>query len=365
MLASGTMLKQAICVLLLALIGYWVSIRAVRLGVFQNTYNHSPGKCFRLQGIEYGAEDIQVLPNGLAFISSGLSYLAKDSRKDVVGKIFLFDFNHPTVAPKELKITGEKQFTTIDPHGICIWINRKSGEVYLYVVNHAIEVEAVEKFRFNREKLSLEHVRRIQSDVNFHKRLNDIAVIGEDQFYYTNFEYWNFATEVWLNLQWGEIGFYDGNNATIVAGGLVCPNGIKVSRDGKLVYVSHTGDGDIRVYKRNPDNSLTHEQSYYFGTFVDNLDIDAETGDLWVGSHPSFSKMMRYIHDMKGYASPSQVFRLRFPASSTGSKEPEVTEVYANDGTQQEGSTVAVKYKKGLLIGSIGTHATYCDLAHY
>lgn len=356
------MLKLAIFVLAIAFVGYWLLGRIERIGGFQTTYNHSPGKCFNLKGIEYGSEDIQVLPDGLAFISSGLVFVDKVKRQGVVGKIYLFDFNRPNDAPVELKLTGEKRYTTIEPHGINIWIHPKTGEVFLYIVNHAHDVESVDKFRFNREKLSLEHVRRIESEVNFHKKLNDLIVVGEDQFYYTNFVYWNMAVEMGLGFRWGSIGFYDGNKATIVVDGLVTPNGITVSKDGKFLYVAHVGEEDIRIYKRNADNSLTYEKSIYVGTISDNLDIDADTGDLWVGSHPSFFKLLDYVHDMKGYLSPSQVFRIRFPP---GSSEPVITEVYANDGSQQEASTVAVKYKRGLLIGSVGTRGSYCQLNNY
>jgi len=43
-----------------------------------------------------------------------------------------------------------------------------SGDVYLYVVNHTPDGEAVDKFKFNGPKKTLEHVRRIDHQPDFH-----------------------------------------------------------------------------------------------------------------------------------------------------------------------------------------------------
>lgn len=44
------------------------------------------------------------------------------------------------------------------------------------------------------------------------------------------------------------------------------------------------------------------------------------------------------------------------------SRPIEVEEVYADDGKELSGSSVAVVYGNRLLIGSVATHAVLCDM---
>ena len=69
----------------------------------------------------------------------------------------------------------------------------------------------------------------------FFHRLDDIAIVGEDQFYFTNFFYLNMDLEVLLGLHWGSIGFYDGTAGTLLVTELLVPNGIVLSSDNKSV----------------------------------------------------------------------------------------------------------------------------------
>ena len=77
------------------------------------------------------------------------------------------------------------------------------------------------------------------NDFSFYRRLNDIAVVAEDQFYFTNFFYLNLDLEVLLGLQWGSIGFYDGTAGTILVSNLRVPNGLVLSTDHKSVEWYH------------------------------------------------------------------------------------------------------------------------------
>jgi arylesterase / paraoxonase len=68
-----------------------------------------------------------------------------------------------------------------------------------------------------------------------YSRLNDLVVIGEDQFYFTNYYYGNLDLEVLLQLRWGSIGFFDGAKAKLIETGLYIPNGLMLSPNQKLV----------------------------------------------------------------------------------------------------------------------------------
>lgn len=53
---------------------------------------------------------------------------------------------------------------------------------------------------------------------------------------------------------------------------------------------------------------------------------------------------------------------LRIKIKDDGLLDEATRDVYSNDGTQQSASTIAVTYGKKMLIGSIYTTATLCDL---
>ncbi|NWI17435.1 PON2 arylesterase, partial [Crypturellus soui] len=73
---------------------------------------------------EYGSEDIDILPNGLAFISSGLKYPGMHSfAPDKPGEIFLMDLNEDNPRPIQLRISRGFDLASFSPHGISIYID--------------------------------------------------------------------------------------------------------------------------------------------------------------------------------------------------------------------------------------------------
>ena len=63
-------------------------------------------------------------------------------------------------------------------------------------------------------------------------------MVGDDQFFFTNYYYMNDVLELTLMLRWGSLGFFDGAQSTLLETGLFIPNGIAKSPDGRSV--SHT-----------------------------------------------------------------------------------------------------------------------------
>ena len=53
----------------------------------------------------------------------------------------------------------------------------------------------------------------------------------------------------------------------------------------------------------HPSQVPTHE--YDMGTQVDNIEVDPDTGDLWIGCHPLSYAFMDFL-DLFRYAHPSQ-----------------------------------------------------------
>jgi len=355
------MLKKFIAVVVIAFVVRELFVYIEWLNLFEHTFNHRPGECFRLQGIEDGSEDMQLLPNGLAFISSGYIALGRETSelfRHRVGKIFLFDFNNPKKPPERLKIVTSdgKEYELISPLALGLWIDKPTGTTFLFVSRLKKNDMIVDKFLFDETARTLTHVRRIPQQPEFHA-FNDLVLVGEDQFFYSNFMYTNNFLEMLLGVRWGSLGFFDGQQATLLDTGLNTPNGVALSPDGKFLYVACSCSREILVYNRHTNNSISFDNAFNIGTIVDNLIVDEETGDLWCGAHAVSYKALRYMDDPTNIA-PSQVLRVKM----SNGKPVNITEIFFDDGSLISASSVALRRGRGLLIGSINTHAVYCEL---
>lgn len=157
------------------------------------------------------------------------------------GNILLFDFNKPEDDVKKLNILSSSTFDPqqFNPHGISYWQDPDSGTVWLYVINHLVNGEAIEVFEYIPTEYSLKHIKRIQHPILASP--NDLLMISPDSFYFTDDHYFRHhllkTIEGYLQLPISSVGFYDGetNEARLVASSLKFPNGINMSPDGRYV----------------------------------------------------------------------------------------------------------------------------------
>ncbi|ELK12516.1 Serum paraoxonase/arylesterase 1 [Pteropus alecto] len=373
-----------------------------RLNAFREVKPVELPNCNFIKEIEDGSEDLEILPNGLVFISAGLKYAGfKHLDTNKPGKILLMDMNEEDPTALELRIIGNTfNLSSFNPHGISTFTD-EDNTVYLMVVNHPDLQSTVELFKFQEEK-SLLHLKTIR-----HKllpNLNDIVAVGPEHFYATNDHYFvNPYLKFWeryLGLAWSYIVYYSPNEVKVVADGFDFANGINLSPDGKYIYIAETLSHKIRVYEKHANWTLTllkklsyqsrtsdtvidaglvgreglelilnraclasHflwpalpvSRSIVLNTLVDNISVDPVTGDLWVACHPNGMKIFHY--DAKKPL-PSEVLRIE----NILTEEPKVTLVYAENGTVLQGSTVASQYKGKLLIGTVFHKALYCKL---
>ncbi|XP_072506840.1 serum paraoxonase/lactonase 3-like [Notamacropus eugenii] len=271
-----------------------------------------PPGCYLIEGLENGSEDIDILPSGLAFISTGLKYPGLHSfAPDKPGEIFLMDLNEDKPRAWALPIKNGFDVQSFNPHGISTFID-KDNAVYLYVVNHPQKKSTVEIFQFEGD--SLFHLKTIK-----HELLSSPGEVKE------------------------------------VANGLGSANGIMLSSDKKYVYVAAVTSQSIHVMKRHDNWNLTQEKVLHLGTLVDNLSVDPATSDVWAGCHPNGLKLLKYDPaDPPG----SEVLHIQ----NILSEKPTVTTVYANNGSVLQGSTVAAVYHQKMLVGRVFHKALYCDL---
>ncbi|XP_054548338.1 serum paraoxonase/lactonase 3 isoform X3 [Talpa occidentalis] len=273
-----------------------------------------PQNCQIIEGLENGSEDIDILPSGLAFISSGLKYPGMPSfAPDEPGQIFLIDMNEQNVRAQALPISGGFDKASFNPHGISTFIN-KDNTVYLYVVNHPHMDSTVEIFKFEEQPRSLIYLKTIK-----HELLKSPSEVK------------------------------------VVAKGFSSANGITVSPDKKYIYVADVMAHNIHVMKKHDNWDLTPLKVIQLSTLVDNLTVDRVTGDILAGCHPNAMKLLSYNpEDPPG----SEVLRIQ----KVLSKHPKINTLYANNGSVLQGSTVASLYQNKLLIGTIFHKTLYCEL---
>nr|XP_033786986.1 serum paraoxonase/arylesterase 2-like [Geotrypetes seraphini] len=314
--------------------------------------------CHLIDGIETGAEDIDILPYGLAFISSGLKFPGMTSfAPDQPGKIFLMDLNEESPVATELRISPGFDVDSFNPHGISTYIDQNDGTVYLFVVNHPQFKSTVELFRFVEEENVLEHLKTIHHDLL--PRVNDIVALGLDSFYATNDHYFSGEfmgiLEQVLDLSWSNIIYYSPQEVKEVATGFHSANGISISTDRNYVYVSDALGHSIHVMEKHADWSLSQVKVLEFDNLLDNLFVDPIKGDVWAGCHPKGWKLLFYSPDDPP---ESEVIRVQ----NILSENPIVTQVYANNGSVLQGSSVACVYDRKLLVGTVFHRALYCEL---
>lgn len=134
-----------------------------RLNAFREITPVELPNCNLVKGIETGSEDLEILPNGLAFISSGLKYPGiKSFAPDQPGKILLMDLNEEDPTVLELRVIGSNfDQSSFNPHGISTFTD-EDNTVYLLVVNHPDFKSTVELFKFQEEEKSLLHLKTIK-----------------------------------------------------------------------------------------------------------------------------------------------------------------------------------------------------------
>ncbi|XP_072536512.1 serum paraoxonase/arylesterase 2-like [Salminus brasiliensis] len=350
------LLLSVLAVALAALVGErYIALSHLSLAFRELTQNHLPN-CQLIKGIEFGSEDITILEDGLAFISTGLKYPGLPFQPDVPGRILLLNLE-AGLDPIELHIKGDFDTDSFNPHGISMFTDEKDGSRYLFVVNHPHHNCQIEIFKFAEEEKALLHIKTIKHELL--KNVNDIVAVGVESFYATNDYYFTNdilkTLEPLLSISWCDVVYYSPEEVKSVAGGYPSTNGINISPDKRYLYVSNILKHKIEVLEIHENHLLSPVKDVALGSLCDNIEVDSETGDLWTGCHPNGFKFARSDpNDPPG----AEVIRIQ----NIHSDEPVVTVVYEDDGSVLIASSVAAPYKGKLLIGTVYQKALYCDL---
>ncbi|EHH52331.1 hypothetical protein EGM_12758 [Macaca fascicularis] len=355
--AMGRLVAVGLLGIALALLGERLLALRNRLKASREVESVDLPNCHLIKGIEAGSEDIDIVPNGLAFFSAGLKFPGLHSfAPDKPGGILMMDLKEEKPRARELRISRGFDLASFNPHGISTFIDN-DDTVYLFVVNHPEFKNTVEIFKFEEAENSLLHLKTVKHELL--PSVNDITAVGPAHFYATNDHYFSDPflkyLETYLNLHWANVVYYSPNEVKVVAEGFDSANGINISPDNKYIYVADVLAHEIHVLEKHPNMNLTQLKVLELDTLVDNLSIDPSSGDIWVGCHPNGQKL--FVYDPNNPPS-SEVLRIQ----NILSEKPTVTTVYANNGSVLQGSSVASVYDGKLLIGTLYHRALYCEL---
>ncbi|XP_073686271.1 serum paraoxonase/arylesterase 2-like [Garra rufa] len=333
-----------------------ITLRHLSLAYRELTQNYLPN-CHHIEGIECGAEDIAILENGLAFLSTCMKHPDLPSLSDDPGRIYTLNLLEPDQKIKALNIKGDFDKDSFNPHGISVYTDDKDGAVYLFVVNHPQGNSQVEIFRFVGDENALQYIKTIRHEL-LHD-VNDIVAVDTESFYATNDHYFTNGilkfVEPFLTLPWCDVVYYSPQTVQVVAGGFLIANGINISPDKRYLYVANLLKHKIVVFEIQESTVLSHVKEVDVESLCDNIEVDRESGDLWVGGHPNGIKWL--FHDPNDPPG-SEVIRIE----NILSESPRVTQVFADNGSMIIASSVAAPYGGKLLIGTVYQKALICDL---
>ncbi|GAU93821.1 hypothetical protein RvY_05702-2 [Ramazzottius varieornatus] len=233
----GFFIRLFFCGIIVSGLGLWF-MRALEFSDLYNVvHKNVPGPCKFVQGIDLGAEDISVLPNGLAIMSTGLMVPTESGGKPALKS---FDFSKPEQPARDLTLSGFKG--DLMPHGLSLYST--NGKTFVYVVNHPAGLlngtgeDEVLKFLWQTDKQTLMFQKSFK-DPEF-RSLNDLVVVGDDKFYVTN--WFTMKSPIMRQLEailfvlpLQNVVYFDGKAGTVVLSGKYGANGINASPDKKYV----------------------------------------------------------------------------------------------------------------------------------
>lgn len=293
-----------------------------------------------------GAEDIVIdRQAGTAFVSStDRKALHGEGKTDLRGEIYALDLKQRNSAPQALTALAPADFR---PHGLSL-LRASDGSRILFAVNHPSDGRhSIERWRIAGG--GLEYLGPVTHDSMLGSP-NDVAAVGPERFYVTNDGGGSALTRALdfvLRRTRSTVVYFDGDEARVVAEGLGFANGISVSADGGTVYVADTFRRTLEIFGReSASGSLRPAGSVFFGTGVDNIDIDSD-GALWIAAHPRLIDFARYLSGWLGI-SPSQITRAA--PTDTGR---DVRTVLLDLGETISAASVAARFADRYLVGSV------------
>lgn len=332
--------KRSLILLLILLVGF-VGYTLNSTGFFRTVEPKFEGTI--LQEIEInGAEDIMVSREDSFVLISSTNRQVYPPQEAETGGLYLIDLTADEYSLIHLTADFDETFA---PHGIS-WHKRDSVYVVMSI-SHTEAGHAIEVFELIDQELT--HIRTMTDPSMLSP--NDLVMIGENEFYFTNDHGYEDGigrlAENYLGWSVSNVVYYSAGEYTEVAGGIAYANGINYDSARNLMFVASPRDFKVKVYTREEDGSLTFIEDIPCGTGVDNIEFD-EAGALWIGSHPNLLRFDAYSNG-KEETAPSEIIKITYEQEG----EYQVEQIFVSNGERMSGCSVAVSWGDLIFTGNV------------
>ncbi len=332
---------KRISLLILVLIIAFIAHTLISTGFFRTIENQFEGTIVKKIPLP-GAEDITISESdGFALISSTNRGVYPPKEQEH-GGLYAIDLKNGEFETTHLTASFLKPFA---PHGISM-IKRDS--IYkIMAINHTPQGHSIEVFTKYKDNLVFEKSITDPSLIS----PNDIVLIDENRFYFTNDHGYAKGVgkflEEYAGLSVSNVMYFDGINFREVADGIAYANGINFDPKRNLLYVASPRKFLVKVYSRKNDGALEFIEDIPCGTGVDNIEIDKK-GNLWIGGHPNLLRFKAYAQGKKE-TSPSELIMITYH----GKADYSIETIYIGDGSAMSGSTIAAPYEDLIFTGNV------------
>jgi arylesterase/paraoxonase len=298
-----------------------------------------------------GTEDVTIDPEFNAAFVSADDRRAAFAGRPSQGGIYGFNVDAPGLVVR-VSVDAPADF---HPHGVSIWQDEQ-GKRRLFAVNHSASGPTVEIFDLQADGM-LKHLETVAFPEM--RSPNDVLGVGPRQFYVTNDRGATSpimqSIEAWFALPLASLAYYDGEQGSIAAKGLVYANGVNMARDGRTVYVAETLRRRIARFDRDPETGvLRRKGAFRVRTNPDNIEV-AKDGGIWVAGHPNIFAFLKHVKDPRA-VSPSEVIRIN---ARTG----ESKNFFVDLSGALNASSVGAVWDKTLVVGSVfDGHVMVCPM---
>lgn len=343
----------AALVIITALVIYILNL-FLTTGFFRKIENKFDGQIVKEIPVP-GAEDFAISYEDHFLLVSSDDRAAQRHGRPHQGGIYKIDLREDPFSAKLISQSFQGAFF---PHGISM-IRLDSAVYKVYAINHVARPGAGNVMDHTGKEHSIE-VFRLEGDTLTHletlkdpsiKSPNDLVVVGEGRFYFTNDHgadsRLGVLAENYLGRALSNVVYFDGKDYREAAGGIAYANGINCDWDRNLLFVASPRDFIVKVYEVAENGDLNFVENIDCGTGVDNIEFDRE-GTLWIGGHPDLLHFSAYAAGKKEIA-PSELITVEYRSPG----DYEVTSIYTNDGSAMSGSSVAVSYGDYIYAGNV------------
>ena len=313
----------------------------ISTGVFRTIENKFEGKIIKKIALP-GAEDITVsLVDSFALISS-TNRKQYPPKEDERGGLYLMDLISGDYNTIPLTSEFPEAFA---PHGISMI--KTGSATTVMAVNHTQSGHSIEVFTLHDKQLTSERSLTHNSMVS----PNDIVLVGENRFYFTNDHKYTHGIgrlfEDYAGLSLSNVVYFDGENYQEVANGIAYANGINVDTKRNLLYVASPRKFLVKIYSMNNNGTLNFIEDIPCGTGVDNIELDTN-GKLWIGGHPNLLRFAAYAKGKKE-TSPSEIITIDYH----GLNDYIIEQIYLDDGSGMSSSSVAAPFGELIITGNV------------